>query len=166
VFVDSVGGLGLYVFGSGARISNNTLINIPQWPNTGGVGIYVHENAQGPITLENNIIVGYNYGISSDQTGGAPVIARNNLIVSNNPNREIYEGSNSVVRITRANNLLGLNIPALDPKLVNPAAGDFRLQAGSPAIDKGYPNGLTTDKDGNARPRGNGVDIGAYEFGN
>src|SRR5207249_760431 len=78
VFVDSVGGLGLYVFGSGARISNNTLINVPQWPNSGGTGIYVHENAQGPITLENNIIVGYNYGISSDQAGGAPVIARNN----------------------------------------------------------------------------------------
>jgi hypothetical protein len=44
--------------------------------------------------------------------------------------------------------------------------GDFRLQGGSPAIDKGYPNGLSTDRDGSARPRGATMDIGAYEFGN
>jgi hypothetical protein len=50
---------------------------------------------------------------------------------------------------------------------VNPDAGDFRLYAGSPAVDAGAPVGTvgvpSTDFIGAARPLGQGVDIGAYE---
>jgi hypothetical protein len=43
-------------------------------------------------------------------------------------------------------------------------AGDYHLQAGSPAIDKGFSTSAPlTDFDGKARPQGAGVDIGAYE---
>jgi hypothetical protein len=39
------------------------------------------------------------------------------------------------------------------------------LQGTSPAIDAGVTNPyVTTDKQGTARPRGNGIDIGAYEY--
>ncbi|MHB8643370.1 MAG: choice-of-anchor Q domain-containing protein [Gaiellaceae bacterium] len=51
-----------------------------------------------------------------------------------------------------------------DPKFVDPANGDFHLQAASPAIDAGTSTGApATDLDGHPRSDGH-VDIGAYEF--
>ena len=51
-----------------------------------------------------------------------------------------------------------------DPLLVDPALGDFRLQAGSPAIDAGSTNpDVTDDYVGTSRPQGAGYDLGAYE---
>jgi hypothetical protein len=57
---------------------------------------------------------------------------------------------------------LGGNI-ASDPLFVDLAAGDLRLQNGSPAIDAGTTVALSVDFDGNTRSQGNGVDMGAYE---
>jgi hypothetical protein len=48
--------------------------------------------------------------------------------------------------------------------IVHPA--DYRLLPGSPAIDAGLSNGApATDIDGNGRPCGDGVDMGAHEAG-
>lgn len=55
----------------------------------------------------------------------------------------------------------------LDPLFVNAAAGDLRLQASSPAIDKGdaaYAADLPTDLYGNNRIKGTGPDLGAHEW--
>jgi len=51
-----------------------------------------------------------------------------------------------------------------DPLFVDPDNGDFRLQAGSPAIDAGVYVGLTQDFEGNLVPQGLAPDIGAYEY--
>ena len=48
---------------------------------------------------------------------------------------------------------------------VDAAAHDYRLAAGSPAIDAGVTiAGMTTDRAGVARPQGSGYDVGAYEW--
>jgi hypothetical protein len=54
----------------------------------------------------------------------------------------------------------------VDPQLVDPASGDYRLKATSPAINAAIPSsGLGTDHDfdGVMRPQGAAPDIGAFE---
>ena len=65
---------------------------------------------------------------------------------------------------------LPLDIPAsrnligADPRLTDPASGDFRPAQGSPAIDAGNGGLYAQDDIGHvARPLGRGIDIGAYE---
>ena len=51
-----------------------------------------------------------------------------------------------------------------NPQFSSPGAFDGVTQAGSPAVDAGVPiAGVTQDGAGTTRPKGNGVDIGAYE---
>lgn len=52
-----------------------------------------------------------------------------------------------------------------DPLFVNPAGGDFHLQARSPEIDRGEPNStVDIDIDGDPRPQNGINDIGADEY--
>ncbi|MEZ4626541.1 MAG: choice-of-anchor Q domain-containing protein, partial [Thermomicrobiales bacterium] len=57
-----------------------------------------------------------------------------------------------------------------NPLWVNPGAGDFHLQSGSPAIDAGVTGPVFDDWDGTTRPvNGDGAngaeyDIGPYEY--
>ena len=57
----------------------------------------------------------------------------------------------------------GSHAVAVDPLLENPGGGDCHLAAGSPAKDAGVDIGVSTDRDGNARPAHGAPDIGAYE---
>ena len=51
-----------------------------------------------------------------------------------------------------------------DPRLLDPAGGDFSLDLTSPCIDQGDPARYpVTDYDGLGRPFGSGPDMGAYE---
>ena len=61
----------------------------------------------------------------------------------------------------------GHNLADADPKFVDAAQGNLRLQVNSPAINKGnnaFVSGITTDLDGNPRIFGGVVDLGAYEL--
>lgn len=63
---------------------------------------------------------------------------------------------------------LGGQLLQIDPRFAAPASSDFRLSAGSPAIDKGlnlFSQGVTIDFAGNPRPAAGSFEIGAYEFG-
>jgi hypothetical protein len=52
-----------------------------------------------------------------------------------------------------------------DPQFVDPVSGDYHLMDGSPAIDAGTPHSAPAfDIDGDARPQGDGYDIGADEY--
>ena len=52
-----------------------------------------------------------------------------------------------------------------DPKFQNAGSGNFRLNSSSPLINRGRSvNGVKMDYDGNPRPSGSSVDIGAFEY--
>jgi parallel beta-helix repeat protein len=53
----------------------------------------------------------------------------------------------------------------VDPKLIDPAKGDYHLRADSPAIAAGLElSEVKTDLDGMPRPQGKGFAIGAFEY--
>ncbi len=56
------------------------------------------------------------------------------------------------------------NLTTGDPKFVDAAAGDFHLQAGSPAINAGVSTlAVAVDAAGIARPKGGAFDLGVFE---
>lgn len=88
-----------------------------------------------------------------------------NIVIRNN----IVWGSTSTIifgtGVPSSKYTVDHNLSTVDPKFVNPAAGDFRLQNGSPAIDGGSStNAPINDFSNKPRPQGNGYDIGAFEF--
>ena len=108
--------------------------------------------SQASQVYRNNVIVQNGIGLEIEfgVDAGNPLWT-NNLVFGNTTD---YSGTAS---LTGANG----NISA-DPLFVDPAAGDYDLQPGSPAIGAGTStNAPATDFDGLAR--GGSIDIGAFE---
>lgn len=92
-------------------------------------------------------------GSAAIGVGHSTILVRNNIA---------YQAGRGIVGGTQSNNLIA------NPLFVNAAARDFRLQAGSPAINAGanlYSQGVTTDFSGAWRPQSGNFEIGAFEFG-
>lgn len=157
-----------------------------------GMGLIVVGHL-GPNYIYNNVIAeARDKGIFVDErTGSLPnvlvQIANNTVATSVNESIQLYNETqttsivntallapgngkfittlNNTVRYTSQNVFQSLNVA--DAKLVNPAAGDFHIMAGSPLIDKGQSlasYGIVTDLDDVARPQGGAYDISAYEY--
>ncbi|MBL7775408.1 MAG: right-handed parallel beta-helix repeat-containing protein, partial [Saprospiraceae bacterium] len=124
-----------------------SLLNCTVANNTGG-GIQVSD--QSDLTLQNTIL--YNPGYA-EYTAGTPDVTVASL------------GGNLVGDGSLAGLLLPTDKQNLDPLFAGP--GDYQLTAGSPCVDAGNNDGVTsaTDLDGAPRIRGLRVDIGAYESG-
>lgn len=136
--------------------------------------------------VENNIVLTAHYhGITLNDAEGCTIINNTVLDPSRNfpawiatPN-EVGGSSDNVIR-----NNLGYSIPGNDPArgivsdhniqltdalsdqvFVDWRNGDVHLKAGGPAIDAGSAElAPAEDIDRAARPKGDGVDIGAYEY--
>lgn len=114
-----------------------------------GAGIAVLNGEASGIVIRNNLVAGNEYAQILDESGGAGITADHNLLWGDSGSGDDVVGTNPV---------------QADPMLVDAANDNFRLQVGSPAIDAGSATDApATDLDGNARPLGAGIDIGAYE---
>jgi len=152
--------------GTNYTIRNNVLSN-----NDGtnyDAAIFI--SGTGDVKIYNNTIYKQGgYGIMLTELQSPGVTVKNNILSQNtSTNIKLATGTSGLV--TASHNLFdggstyGTNVVTGDPLFVSPSTLNFRLQAGSPAIDKGTNVGITKDKDGTTVPIGAGPDIGAYEY--
>lgn len=154
------------------KITNCKLVN-----NTAiyGGGIY-NWYASAPVitncTIADNTVSGHSGGIYNMSNGSNLTTIRNCIIWGNSSSITNAGTSISVTYSMVANGFSGTGNSSSDPLFLNAAAGDYSLQALSPAIDQGnnaaysMVGNVNTDKDLGNRPRltGTTIDIGAYEL--
>jgi len=109
-------------------------------------GIGFRDGATG--VVRNNIF--YNAGSNYWASDGGSVTGRHNIL---------YATQGSIDRDDFPNDLVNVN-----PLFAAPQVDNYHIQGSSPAVDAGVYAGASTDLEGNARPLGDGYDIGAYEF--
>ncbi|MFB6720595.1 right-handed parallel beta-helix repeat-containing protein [Kribbella sp. NPDC056345] len=168
---------------SGVEVSGNTTYGAKE-STKAGIAIAVEDYSSSRKAQNIRIVNNVSYknaggGISfwKESSGTISGISIVNNTIANNPKPGIVgasevSGSGNVVRNTIfAGNPSGIGGPFSsdhnltgDPGFVDPGNGDFHLREGSAAIDAGSATGApATDRDGVARPQGNGYDVGAYE---
>lgn len=162
--------------GSGGVIGSNVI------ERSFGYGIQLYPNADDVLVTQNTIVRNGRSGII---VGGEQQTADRNRIVNNIValNREqgirtFWGGPVGTGNVAERNLLWGngedgadeeaglalLATIEADPLFVDPAAGNYALRAGSPALDQALPAySQPTDFDGIARPQGEGPDLGAFE---
>ncbi len=144
---------------SSVTITGNTIAgNSAGW----GGGLYIRTSSP---TVTNNTIAS-NTGGGLDSWSGSPLIT-NCILWGNLVADDLVGASANYSDVGTGNTGGGTGNISADPKFVDPANGDFHLQAGSPCIDAGTdlaPELPDTDLDGNPRIVGVAVDMGAYEF--
>jgi predicted outer membrane repeat protein len=178
------------IYNGGAPVVTNVLICGNTAEESGG-GIY-NEITCTPILT--NITVAGNYaghkhgGITFCPYSVCALQVRNSIIYGNFAGTSENNVSETAVHIYAHTIVEGvapnggiiscndpLFISALKPSAMPTSGGDYRLKAGSPAIDSGNkdfftpkiyhnPNDVDTDITGNLRVQGNNVDLGAFEF--
>ncbi|PRC95125.1 choice-of-anchor Q domain-containing protein [Solimicrobium silvestre] len=148
-------------------IFNNTLY---QNDTTGsGTGEIALQNHLTNIQFANNVVISSTQGIFISGVSSALPAMNGDLYFSGGATGTWqWKGAtyNSLAAFTTAsgNEKNGL---AADPVLISPTAGNFKLGAGSPAINAGIALTATQvgslDLAGNPRVQSTGIDIGAYE---
>ncbi len=140
------------------------------------------------LMVRNNVFRGHRARVFGSMKGMVGTEVYHNTFYANQDN--IFDASGTGLRVAnnifcgnagviyqgeaeRRNNLYDGDVPAGaeegavvgDPRFVFAEKGDFRLRAGSPAVDAGAQVPVPFDLSGKPRPVGSASDIGAYEFG-
>lgn len=168
---------------SGVEVSGNTTYGAKE-SSKAGIAIAVEDYSSSRKAQNISIVNNVSYrnaggGISfwKESSGTISGISIVNNTIANNAKPGIVgasevSGSGNVVRNTIfAGNSSGIGGPfssdhnlTSDPGFVDPGNGNYHLREGSTAIDTGSATGApAADRDGIARPQGNGYDVGAYE---
>lgn len=147
---------GLLVGSSSPVVVNNTIVGSGLTNSGHGISLRSSPGCTPPYCttgdIINNIVISYEVGIFG--TGPiTPAIDYNDVWGNTMADYSLPAGV-----VTGTHNI------SLDPLFVDPADDDYHLRAGSPCIDAGTDAGVTTDIDGDPRPIGAGVDIGADEY--
>lgn len=117
-------------------------------------GIQVYSGSQNTQVYNNTIFGNRDEGIALQYFATRPIV-RNNIVYGNGAAIVNYGGSGTPI--------IDHNLTT-DPRFVNAAGSDFRLQAGSGAENTGATlTQVPTDFTGVARPQGSAFDIGAHE---
>ncbi len=135
-------GSGLYFQASQTQLLHNTLVH-----NTGGSGIDANQTMSNVASFTNTIIVSHTVGLVVDWRH--TTVLNGILWFGNGANT----GGTGTIAVTHE--ITG------DPAF---APDGYHLTEASAAIDQGVDAGVTTDIDGDPRPRGLAPDLGADEF--
>lgn len=174
-----------FSIGSGLTMMNSTVAGNTASAGTAGTGGSsaagsgegggIYTGASSGASFRSTLIAN-NTAITSgpDVDSDAPVFSQGYNLVGKT------DGSSGFTNPTDLTGTIGSPLnPLLDPAGLQPNGGPTKtiaLQAGSPAVDKGISNGLTTDQRGAGFPRtsdspsvgnasgGDGTDIGAFEI--
>lgn len=183
-FSSSNGG-GIYSTSSNTVIDNNLIANNTAFSNGGGLYAFTYNN----MDISNNTIVANNASVGG--AGAYTETTKDSNSSYINLSNTIFWGNKTAGKVSSIKkyravsitnclleeletseniNMFGTsNTYGENPLFVDYDAENFRLKAGSPAINAGNNEYVfdeeTTDMDNNVRISNNRVDIGAYEYG-
>jgi hypothetical protein len=141
------------------RVYNN--IAYDNWE----AGFYIPNWAQNETSLKKNIYFINNTAYNNGSGMYINSVKIENVVIRNNILSQNATPVRMGASVPQGQIVLDHNFTSGDPKYVNPAEADFRLQPDSPAIDSGSPlNAPAIDFGGKTRPQAVGYEMGAFEF--
>ncbi len=174
VIYNNSAGSGGGVYAGYCYLINNTIANndVSKDPDSGlGGNVYAYFGEGSPVSaVANNVIYGAKSGGGIFHYRAHDDLIRFNNVCNNSPGNYVADdpSTNESIWDETADWTGRYGNISADPKFVNAAMNNFRIQEGSPCISAGDPNVVTgqtaTDLDGDPRVYALIVDIGFDEF--